>query len=261
MPAALSVVGCGLQFGPHLTVGARRCIEKAEKLLFLVTNGAAAAWLTHVNPSAESLADCYGLNQYRGDAYEAMVERIMLHVRKGVRVCVVSYGHPGVFADPMHESIRRARAEGYEAEMLPGISAEDCMFADLGLDPAEQGMQSYDATDFLVQPRRFDTASGLILWQLLMAGDLTHKRVYNRAGVAALTMLLVQHYGPDHEVVLYSGTEHPMANSVIVRVPLRDLMEAPISLSSTLYVPPKGRAALDRAMVAHLGLESEVART
>jgi hypothetical protein len=34
--------------------------------------------------------------------------------------------------------------------MLPAISAEDCLFADLGVDPADHGCPSYEATDFLV---------------------------------------------------------------------------------------------------------------
>jgi len=31
--------------------------------------------------------------------------------------------------------------------MLPGISAEDCLVADLGIDPASSGCQSYEAND------------------------------------------------------------------------------------------------------------------
>ena len=40
--------------------------------------------------------------------------------------------HPGVYVAPSHETVLRARAEGYPARMLPGISSEDCLFADLG---------------------------------------------------------------------------------------------------------------------------------
>jgi hypothetical protein len=65
-------------------------------------------------------------------------------VARGVTVirnvlCVALYGHPGVFACVGHEAIERARAEGIDAQMLPGISAEDCLFAELGVDPAVGG--------------------------------------------------------------------------------------------------------------------------
>jgi len=34
--------------------------------------------------------------------------------------------------------------------MLPGISAEDCLFADIGVDPGIYGCQSFEATDLFV---------------------------------------------------------------------------------------------------------------
>lgn len=50
--------------------------------------------------------------------------------------------------------------------MLPGVPAEDCLFADLGVDPGVAWWQSYDATPFLVYRPQFDTSAGLVLWQL-----------------------------------------------------------------------------------------------
>jgi len=38
--------------------------------------------------------------------------------------------------------------------MLPGISAEECLFADRGIDPAQTGACSFEATDFLVHHRQ-----------------------------------------------------------------------------------------------------------
>src|SRR5205809_2021168 len=45
--------------------------------------------------------------------------------RGGSLTCLACYGHPGVFVYPSHEAIRRARAEGYVARILAGISSED----------------------------------------------------------------------------------------------------------------------------------------
>jgi hypothetical protein len=44
--------------------------------------------------------------------------------------------------------------------MLPGISAEDCLFADLGIDPGIYGCQSYEATDFLANGRPWGETDG-----------------------------------------------------------------------------------------------------
>ena len=86
-------------------------------------------------PNRHSLFTVEGRS--RLDTYQDMVDRILACVREGSDVCVAFYGHPGVFVYPSHEAIKRARIEGYKATMLPGISAEDCLFADLGIDPGK----------------------------------------------------------------------------------------------------------------------------
>ena len=52
---------------------------------------------------------------------------MLSHVRKEENVVGVFYGHPGVFVSPSHRTLALARDEGYIANMLPGISAEDCL--------------------------------------------------------------------------------------------------------------------------------------
>src|SRR5216683_1496595 len=108
-------------------------------------------------------------------AYNATVEHILGCVRTGDKTVGAFYGHPGVFVYPSHEAIRRARSEGYSAKMLPGISAEDCLFADLGIDPAVCGCQTFEATDFLLHGRRIDPSSSVVLWQIGVVGDMTFK--------------------------------------------------------------------------------------
>ncbi|MFI1583783.1 hypothetical protein [Embleya sp. NPDC020630] len=78
--------------------------------------------------------------------------------------------HPGVFAFPGHEAVRRARLDGIPARMLAGSSAGDWLFADPGLDPATRGCQSIEASDFLLRHRVFDPTSLLVLWQVGVIG-------------------------------------------------------------------------------------------
>src|SRR3546814_14587936 len=76
--------------------------------------------------------------------YREMVAAMLAEVRAGRRVCGAFYGHPGVFARVPHKAIAQARAEGFEAHMEAGVSAEDCLYADLGIDPGEVGCQHYE---------------------------------------------------------------------------------------------------------------------
>ena len=78
----------------------------------------------------------------------------------------IFYGHPGVFVSPSRRALSIARKEGYEAKMLPGISSEDYMFADLEFDPAVHGCCAYEATQLLLREVALDTAMSNIIWQV-----------------------------------------------------------------------------------------------
>jgi len=55
--------------------------------------------------------------------------------------------------------------------MLPGISAEDCLFADLGIDPSFMGCQTVEATDLLLRNRPLITSGHVLIWQVGVVGD------------------------------------------------------------------------------------------
>jgi len=242
----------------QVTPEARSAMEGADRLLHLVSDAATRDWIERLNPENESLYDAYGEGKPRIESYEEMVERMLAPVREGLSVCVALYGHPGVFVYPSHEAIRRAHAEGYSARMLPGISAEDCLFADLGIDPALQGIRSYEATDFLISQRPVDPTTGLVLWQVGAIGVATfYKRsVWRTEGLEPLAETLLAHYPADHEVVLYTAATLPIARPEIHRLRLDQLSRPPegveVSVAATLYVPPAREAELDEEALEHL---------
>ena len=245
---SLTVVGTGIQLGTHMTREARSAIERADVVLSLVAEPVMQDLLEQLNPTTRSLHELYEVGETRADAYEAMTEAILRHVRDGHDVCAALYGHPGVFVAPSHEAVRRARAEGFPARMLPAVSAEDCLFADLGIDPSRFGCQSYDATDFLVHRRRIDPTAALILWQIGTVGNIT-------AAVDAVPVgLPVEHYPPEHEVTVYEASPYPGFDPLVQTMPLSELSAEHVRALSTLYVPPCGTAPLDLTMIDRLGL-------
>ncbi len=253
---SLQVVGTGIKVGAQSTPEAIACIKNAQKVYFLEADPLTEHWIAQYNPNAESLRDLYGDGKDRNISYQQMVERVLAAVSAGNDVCFVSYGHPGVFAYPMHEAVRRARAEGYAAHMLPAISSEDCLFADLGIDPATSGCQTFEATDFLIYRRNFDPSTGLVLLQIGVVAERRHKDdsgVWNPHGLRVLTETLLEHYAADHIVTVYEAPTYPICEAIVEQVELAKLPTAKISAISTLYVPPKPSVP-DRAMVARLGL-------
>ena len=246
-PGELVVVGTGIKLVGQTTIEARDCIERAEKLLYLVTEPATEAWIHRLNPSAVTLKDCYAEGRPRHRSYREMVNRILSAVRTGSRVCAAFYGHPGVFVNPGHEAVRRARREGFSARMLPGISTEDCLFADLGVDPAENGCQSFEATDFLACRRRFDPTSGLVLWQVGVLGEPSvGKHMSARADrLELLTAFLRRRYPARHPVVLYEAAQFPVCDPRIKKIALSTLPRTTVWPVTTLYVPPLPSRAED----------------
>jgi hypothetical protein len=233
---SLTVVGTGFAGAAHVTPEALAHMDEAEKLFYLGGDPAQRWWLEQRNPSLESLYDAYRVGGDRRATYAEMVARILAPVRRGRRVCAAFYGHPGVFVYPSHEAIRQARAEGYPAVMLPAVSAEDCLFADLGVDPASAGCQSYEATYFLVRSPRFSPSSALILWQIGAVGVATFETaaLWGAAGLRVLVESLCRHYPADHEVVVYQAPVLPVCEPSIVRVPLRGVARAGVTVQSTM---------------------------
>ena len=228
-----------MTLGSHITPLARSYIEKADVVFTALSDGIIELWLARMNPNVRSLQPLYKEGKSRADTYRQMIDTLLTEVRAGKRVCGAFYGHPGVFALPPHKAIEMARAEGYPAHMEPGVSAEDCLYADLGFDPGRYGCQHYEASQFMFYRRRIDTAAYLILWQIGVAGDQSFARFSTNAQYRrVLVDVLARDYDLEHEVIVYRAATLPMHEPRMERLPLGKLPEAEIDMHDTLVIPP-----------------------
>jgi uncharacterized protein YabN with tetrapyrrole methylase and pyrophosphatase domain len=211
------------------------------------------SWIDKLNPKARSLSHFYAADRPRAETYAAMAEEILASVRSGKNVCAAFYGHPGVFVEPGHVAIRRAREEGFRATMHPGISAEDCLFADLGLDPADGGCQSYEATTFLIHEYTVEPSATLILWQVGVIGQLAAGPATPH-GMPALVERLRKDYPAEHEAIVYEASPYVFVEPLVRRTPLSELGSVDIPALATLVVPPSEKPRLDVTMLNRLGL-------
>jgi precorrin-6B methylase 1 len=236
---SITSVGMGITLGSHLTPIARNYIETADVVFAALSDHVVELWLGRLNPEVRSLQPYYRPGKSRMKTYREWVEVMMTEVRAGKRVCAVFYGHPGIFAWSPHKVIEVARAEGYEAYMEPGISAEDCLYADLGIDPARFGCQHLEASQLLFFERNLDTMSHVILWQLGVVGDRSLGRFKTPDAYRELLVeRLCQDYSPDHEVIVYRAPTLPIEGPHIQRVALRDFVSAEYTGQETLVIPP-----------------------
>ncbi len=252
----LTIAGTGITLMSHLTKEADVAIRDAERLFFLVTSELAEQWMLRLNGRGESLRPFYDAGGGRAAVYAAMSERVLAAVRAGQRVCAAFYGHPSVFVTPTQLMVRAAQREGLPVRVQPGISAEDCLFADLDIDPGQQGCQSYEASDFLLRPRRFDPHTPLVLWQIGVVGhfEVVSQRPDCGPALAALRERLLRDYPPDHPATVYLAPTLPIQTPAIDHTTLAELTPAALDPFCTLYLPPLAAPPLDRELCARLGI-------
>jgi precorrin-6B methylase 1 len=236
---SLACVGMGMTLGSHLTPLARSHIEQADVVFAALSDAAVEMWLQRMHPDVRSLQPYYQEGKSRMQTYRQWVELMMTEVRAGKRVCGVFYGHPGIFAWSPHKAVEVARAEGFKAHMEPGISAEDCLYADLGIDPGRFGCQHFEASQLLFFERRIDPTAYLVLWQVGLVGDRSLARFKTGPAYRQLLVeLLSQDYPLDHEVIIYRGATLPIEKPRIQRLALRDLPHVPMTAEETVVLPP-----------------------
>lgn len=252
---SLVIVGTGINTLAHCSIEARAYIEQAEKLIVHVPDPLGMSWLRELHPELIDLQACYGQSENRADAYELMTRTITEAVVAGHQTVAVFYGHPGVFVQPSHEAIRRLRAQGFHAQMLPGISAEDCLFADLGIDPGRIGCTQHEASSFLFHQLPIDPSTHLILWQIGVLGDHTLQRLTPAAqALRVLSLKLQQHYPANHQVVIYEAPVLTIGTARMDRLALSDLSGAQLTPASTLFVPACVQALPDTDVIKAMSL-------
>ena len=246
---SLVIVGVGICGVHQITPEAAAHVRRADRLFYLVLDPITETWLRSVNATATSLHDLYATGKPRRQTYRQMTRRFTDAVMSGQRVCVAFYGHPGVLVSATRNAVRQVRRSGRPARVVPGISAEACLYADLDLDPGVNGVQSFEATDFLLYRRRTDPTSALILSQIGVLGDVTTRDAAEPCDarrVEVLVRRLRRDYPPSHPIVLYEASRCPGHPPRAERLRLSALPRADIRPLMTLYVPAMPSRRPDR---------------
>jgi len=238
----LSLVGTGIKTLSHLTKEAEAHIKQADIVLSLVNEPVMMEWIGKYSKKNINLDKIYFDSKERKDSYTNITEYILKILKDYSFVCVVFYGHPTVFASPGLDAINKAGALGVNTFILPAMSAEDCMFADLKINPGDCGCFSVEATDLVLHDRAFDRNSHLIIWQVAMIGNFGHLKKVNQKAINFLKHQLLDRYPEGHEIYLYEASIYPGMSSRILKVILADLDKQKFTTITSLYIPPLGKS-------------------
>jgi Tetrapyrrole (Corrin/Porphyrin) Methylases len=257
-PGELTVIGSGIET-VGFALGDEGLIRAADAVFYCVADPATVLWIKSIRPDAFDLYVLYDDSKVRYTTYMQMAEAMLYFVRRGKRVVSIFYGHPGVFVLSTHRAILVARREGHRATMRANVSALDCLCADLGVDPAQPGMQTHEATDMLIRARVPDTTLHVVLWQVGLIGEMGYRRKgYINQNFSIFVSYLQKHYGDEYPVIHYVASRYPTIDPVIEHYPLSKLhdpaVQALVTGISTFYLAPKDVAEPDVEMLQQLGM-------
>lgn len=253
MKGSLVCVGTGMKLGAHISPICKSHIENADVVFSLVSSALTLEWIKQMHIDVRDLQPFYAEGKSRANTYREMIQLIVDEVQLGKKVVGAFYGHPGVFADVPHRAIKQIRSLGLEATMEPGISAEDCLIADLLIDPGLTGCIHYETSQFMFYQRQIDTAAHLVLWQVGTAGDQSlEKYITSGKYREVLVKKLTEHYPLSHQVILYEAAITPLHKKREHRLPLSELPKADVSQHTTLVIPPSTKMKKDTKILNEL---------
>lgn len=244
------IVGLGIVNVRQVTREVEEALRRSREILYVAEIFGLAEYLHQLCPHVTDLRKiAYREGEDRMNAYNTMTAKVIEAALEHPPVTFALYGHPLVFAFPPFQILRVAPLLGLRVKIFPGISAMDCLFVDLKLDPAE-GLQMYEATDILLRQRPLQPDVPCFIWQV----GAVESRLYSEASskperFSRIKNYLLQYYPPEHKVVAVYSSTFPLAPSRLTPFAIRDIEVQCQDLHPgiTLYIPPVD----DRPVVDH----------
>ncbi len=249
--ADIYIVGLGVLNVDHLTRETERVIGRSNEVLYVDTGVATRTYLERLCPRATSLFETsYEEAGARLNAYGHMAARVIDAALDHAPVTFAMHGHPivGVYAPFLIRDM--AGLLSLKVQVLPGISAMDCLFAELMVDPCIGGMQMYEASDLLLRRRPLQPDVPALIWQVGCVETCLHTmRVSRTERYERLRSHLLRFYPPRHQAAAVFSAPHPLMPSTVHHFAIQEICNHAQLLHSgfTLFIPPAG----ERPIVDH----------
>ncbi len=241
---SLAIVGTGIQAVSQMTVETLSYIRNADVVFYHATNGVTASQIAALNPNAVDLYEYYADGKNRSITYVQMAELMLREVRQGRNVVGIFHGHPGYFVSPARRALAIASKEGYQTTLLPAVSATDCMFADLGIDPGVRGCQILMASYVLKKANVLATSGHVVFLQVNAVGDSGFSFSGSRSSkFPTFIEKLISIYGEEQDCAYYMAAVYPGCDPEISVRQLSSYRRPEVIATvgpGILYLPPKG---------------------
>ena len=236
----LALVGTGIKTISHITEEAKGYIVSCDKVLYLLNEPLLESYIKKIAKNSQSLDPVYFQSQSREDAYKNIANKIHTEMESVNSLCVILYGHPCVFATPGLLALSEFEInDDVDITVCAAVSAQDCLYADLRFDPADGGVQTFDATEYLLYDKLIDTYSHVVIYQIGMVGNLgLPTNSVNMEAINFIKKKLIGLYNKNKKAIIYESALYPSTKPRISEFNLDKLEKQNLTTISTLYIPP-----------------------
>lgn len=240
-PVDIYIIGTGMVGYSQMTIEAQSTLEAAERIYLVHYQDTVYEYMEEHAETIPLTAE-YTEGEARQHTYDRMAEQVLDGAEELEGPVVFAlYGHPMVFVSPTRWVLDRAPDRGLEVEVLPGISSMDCLYTDIGLDPAAHGLQMIGATDLLLRDYEIQPNMPAMIWQIGSVETVLYNTADNDPKrFTRIREYLQQYYPDDHIVYLLQTATYPITESKQIEFTLEEFeqMHDRINDIQTLYVPP-----------------------
>jgi precorrin-3B methylase len=250
------IVGLGIVNIDQITREAEACIKKSKQVFYIEKGIGIDEFLTQLCPNVTNLSTEYVINGDRLKTYHTMAAKVLEAALNNPPVTFALYGHPTIFAYPPFLVYEAAKELDLKVKVMPGISAMDCIFSELMIDPATNGIQMFEATDLLIRQRPLQTDVPVLLWQIGAVETALYSRSVSKPKrFERIKNYLLKFYPGEHLVQSIYCSNYPLMASTILKFKIADIENYSKQLHAghTLYIP-----ALAERQVMDLQLANDI---
>lgn len=248
------IFGLGLSYFADLTKQISPVVASSDVVYILASDVSTVSHVRKLNENVVDLFQFYEDGKPRIEIYDEIVRILLEGAKSHDRVSILVYGHPTLFVNPIPRFIEQARSEDFNVQIVPGASAEDWLFAALGLDPSSHGWLSFEATNFLLYLRRADPSAFLVLWQVGALGIFDyqfHDDVSNES-VSLLKGHLEKFFSGDARCVAFEASPFLAIAHRVEEFVLRDILSVSFTKRTTMLIWPEVELVPDISMLKEL---------
>lgn len=249
------IIGTGMVGYRQLTREAEAALAKSDKV-YLVHGQKSVEEYIRDEHSVDviDLIEEYTPQEERSATYNRMAKRVLAGAEKtSGTICFALYGHPMVYVSPARIVAEQGAERGLNIEILPGISSMDCLYTDIHLDPASNGIQMFEATDLLLREFDLNPDVPVMIWQIGTVETVLYTQADSKPGrFTNIRNYLERFYPSDHIVSLLKTATYPITESERIDFELHKFeeMHNQIDPVHTLYIPPVNDKTVENSQLA-----------